>query len=167
VLCDAAPRVLHRLADRYAGRPNITVITPAQFQQLPARSIGMMVVNSVVQYLTAAEFHQLIGAARVKLTPGGLLLLADIVPRRVGPWRDAFELVKFAAGHGFLGSAMLGLARSYLSPYRKIRERSGFLQFDEAELIGLLRAEGFDARREPSNIGHNGARMTFLAVAPP
>jgi SAM-dependent methyltransferase len=165
-LCDAAPRVRDRLRKRYAGQPSITVITPEQFQQLPAHSIGMIVVNSVVQYLSHAQLAELIEAAREKLTSQGVLLLADIVPRGVGPWRDAIELIKFAIGNGFLIAALLGLARSYFSPYRKIREHAGFLQFDEAEFLSLLRERGFAAWRQRPNIGHNAIRMTFLAVAP-
>jgi hypothetical protein len=100
------------------------------------------------------------------LAPGGVLLLADIVPRRVGFLRDTLELIKFAAGNGFLLPVLFGLARSYFSPYRKIRQSFGFLQFEEAEILQLLREKGFKARRQGRNIGHNAARMTFLGVAP-
>jgi hypothetical protein len=90
--------------------------------------------------------------------------LADIVPPEVGPARDALELIKFAAAAGFLLPALFGLARSYFSSYRRIRRRSGFLRFDEAEVLRLLRQHGFTAQRQPHNIGHNAQRMTFLAL---
>lgn len=166
LLCDVSPRVRERLAARYAGVPNISILTPEEFERLPAASIGMIVVNSVVQYLSRSEFSAFLTAARHKLQPAGVLLLADIVPRHVRPMRDALELLKFAASAGFLLSAMVGLARSYFSPYRKIRQSSGFLQFEESELLALLREYGFDAQRQPHNVGHNAQRMTFRAVAP-
>jgi SAM-dependent methyltransferase len=165
LLCDAAPRVRDELAARYAGVCKISILTPEQFQALPAASIGMVVVNSVVQYLSRSEFAALLQGARHKLEPGGVLLLADIVPPHVSPWRDALELLKFAASGGFLLPAVVGLARSYVSPYRKIRQRSGFLQFEAAELLALLRQHGFNAQRQPRNIGHNPERMTFRAIA--
>jgi SAM-dependent methyltransferase len=164
LLCDASLRVRDRLAERYAGAPKIGIITPAQFEGLCAGSIGMIVVNSVVQYLSRSEFSDLLKAARHKLEPGGVLLLADIVPRHVGPLRDALELLKFAANSGFVLAAVLGLARSYFSPYRKIRQSSGFLRFEEPELLALLREHGLKAQRQARNIGHNAARMTFRAV---
>jgi len=166
LLCDASARVREHLAARYAGVPNISILTPEEFQGLPAASIGMIVVNSVVQYLSRAEFSAFLRAARHKLEPAGVLLLADIVPRDVNPIRDALELLKFAASAGFLLPAMVGLARSYFSPYRKIRQSSGFLQFDESELLALLQEHGFSAQRQPQNIGHNAQRMTFCAIAP-
>jgi SAM-dependent methyltransferase len=164
LLCDASPRVRDRLAERYAGAPKISIITPAQFEELPAASIGMIVVNSVVQYLSRSEFSELLKAARHKLEPGGVLLLADIVPPHVSPLRDALELLKFAASAGFVLPAVFGLGRSYFSSYRKIRQSSGFLQFEEAELVALLGEHGLWAQRQPRNIGHNSARMTFRAV---
>jgi len=164
-LCDASARVRERLLARYAGRRDITVISPQEFEALGAHSLGMIVVNSVVQYLSRPQFDALLKQAGEKLKPGGVLLLADIVPRQVGPVRDALELVKFAAGAGFLLPALFGLARSYFSPYRKIRQRSGFLQLDEEEVLQLLRRHGFRAQRQPHNIGHNAQRMTFLGVA--
>jgi len=163
-LCDAAPRVRERLLARYAGRRDITVVSPQQFEALGRHSLDMIVVNSVVQYLSRSEFSELLKAARHKLAPGGVLLLADIVPRQVGPIGDALELLKFAAGAGFLLPALFGLARSFFSPYRKIRQRSGFLQLDAEEVLQLLRQHGFRAQRQPRNIGHNAQRMTFLAV---
>jgi len=165
LLCDASTRVRERLVARYADRRNITVVSPRDFEALTAHSLGMIVVNSVVQYLSRPQFEHLLAQAREKLKPGGVLLLADIVPRQVGPVRDALQLLEFAAGAGFLLPALFGLARSYFSPYRKIRQRSGFLQFDAGEVLQLLRQHGFWAERQPRNIGHNAQRMTFLALA--
>ncbi len=164
-LCDSARRVRQRLLLRYAGEPNISVITPEEFAALPAGGIDMIVVNSVVQYVSPPEFFNLIEQSREKLRHCGLLLLADIVPRQVGPARDAIELIKFAGRAGFLLPALFGLARSYFSPYRKIRQRYGFLQFEEAELLQSLRQRGFKVERHYPNIGHNAQRMTFRAVA--
>jgi SAM-dependent methyltransferase len=165
-LCDVSSRVRERLAARYADRGNITVASPQDVEALAAHTLGMIVANSVVQYLSRPQFEHLLTQARAKLKPGGVLLLADIVPLRVGPFRDALELLKFAAAAGFLLPALFGLARSYFSPYRKIRRCSGFLQFDAEDVLQLLRQHGFTAQRQPHNIGHNAQRMTFLAFAP-
>jgi len=164
-LYDAASRVREHLLARYADQPDITVISPDALRALAPRSLDLIIVNSVVQYLSQAQLTALLDLARATLAPGGRLLLGDIVPRRVGPGRDAIELIKFAAGNGFLLPALFGLVRSFFSPYRRIRERVGFLQFDEAEIVSLLSERGFLPHRQRHNIGHNAARMTFLAVA--
>jgi hypothetical protein len=56
--------------------------------------------------------------------------------------------------------------KSYFSDYRQIRQAVGFLQLDDSEVISELQKAGFEAERHRPNIGHNAARMTFLAVLP-
>jgi hypothetical protein len=163
-LCESAPTVREKLNARYAACPNISVIDPEQFAGLEPGSIDTVVVNSVVQYLSAAEFDRLLAVAREKLGGAGRLVLGDIVPRRVNPLRDAVELFRFAAANGFLLAAAVGLTRSSLSSYPRLRREAGFLQFDEAEILRELERAGFAARRDYPNIGHNTARSTFVAT---
>lgn len=162
-LCDSAPSVRDQLISRYAGVANISVITPQQFEDLPTGAIDLIIANSVVQYLSASEFGHLLAVSRGRLSPDGRLVLADVIPRHVGPVRDAVELLKFARANGFLLSAAAGLVRSYFSSYRKFRERFGLLKFDELEFLRLLSRSGFVACRRYPNVGHNTRRMTFLA----
>ncbi len=164
LLCDSAPSVRQKLASRYAGQPKISVLSPEQFETLEAGTIDAIIVNSVVQYLSVEEFARLLGVFRTKLSSTGRLVVADIVPRDVSPYSDAFELLKFAAANGFLTAAVVGLARSYFSGYRKLREGLGFLQLDEPEVVGMLQRAGFAARRYFPNIGHNSRRMTFVGT---
>jgi SAM-dependent methyltransferase len=162
-LCDSAPNVRDQLSARYAGRGNVGVIGPAEFENLPPGSVDLIVVNSVVQYLTTPEFARLLALAHGRLATGGRLVLADVIPRRVGPLQDAAELLRFARANGFLLPAAAGLVRSYFSSYRHVRERLGVLCFDEPELIAVLRQAGFEATRTYPNIGHNARRMTLVA----
>jgi hypothetical protein len=164
-LCDSAPSVRETLADRYKQRSDIDVISPQQFEQLPAGSIDVIVANSVIQYLSASEFAHFLAVARGKLSRGGRLILADVIPRHVGPVQDAAQLLKFAAANGFLIPAGFGLARSFFSNYRQVRQRLGLLQFDETDILNVLAQAGFTGHRHYPNIGHNARRMTFLAYA--
>jgi hypothetical protein len=163
-LCDVAPTVRERLAARYAGCPNISVISPQQFGELAPGTIDTMIVNSVVQYLSEAELARLLALMRDKLAGAGRLVLGDIVPRHVGPLRDAVELFKFAGANGFLLAAAAGLVKSSLSSYPRLRREAGFLRFDAAEMLRELEQAGFAARRDHPNIGHSSARMTFVAT---
>jgi SAM-dependent methyltransferase len=163
-LCDSAGTTRQRLADRYAGRANISVISPAEFEGLPDASIDLIVANSVVQYLSPAEFERLLAVSRAKLSPAGRLVLADLIPRRVGALTDAAQLLRFAWANGFLLAAAAGLVRSFFSSYRRMRAQYGLLRFDEGEVLQILRRSGFSAHRHYPNIGHNGQRMTFVAT---
>ena len=162
-LCESSESTRQRLVARTMDRPNIAVISPQQFEQLPPGSVDVIVANSVIQYLSATELAHLLAVSRDKLSREGRLVLADVIPRLVGMLRDVAELLKFAAANGFLLSASAGLVRSYFSNYRQLRQQLGLLQFDEAEMLSLLGQSGFAAHRRTPNIGHNAQRMTFLA----
>jgi hypothetical protein len=76
---------------------------------------------------------------------------------------DVYALLRFAAKHGFLKDALVGLAATALSDYRHLRTRIGLQRYSEAELIAKLAKSGFSAARAGQNIGHNPWRMTFVA----
>jgi SAM-dependent methyltransferase len=162
-LCDAARTVRERLAERFADHSQIEVISVGQFEMLPAGTADLIVANSVIQYLSRAQLERFLRVAWATLSPRGRLVLADVIPKGIGPLQDATELLKFAARNGFLLPAAVGLGRSFFSSYRRVRQQLGLLQFDEAEMLDLLARFGFEARRHYPNMGHNRRRMTFLA----
>jgi SAM-dependent methyltransferase len=164
-LCDAAPTIRERLTERFAGNPKIDVMAPEEVDALPDGAFDLIVVNSLVQYLSRSEFAEQLAVWREKLKSGGHLVLADIIPPQVSPLADARALLSFAAKGGFLGAALVGLARTFFSDYRRLRGELGLAQYDEAEMMGLMAAAGLSAARRPRNLGHNQARMTFVARA--
>jgi hypothetical protein len=72
-------------------------------------------------------------------------------------------LLRYAARHGFLMAALVGLARTATSRYSAIRKKLGITRYTEAEFTAKLKAAGFSAERLPRNLEHNPARMTFRA----
>ena len=163
ILCDAAESVRAGLAARYAGQATIAVHSLEELARTAPGSVDLIVVNSVVQYLPLETLKTNLDTWRGLLAPDGALLFADIIPRRVGPLQDALALLRFAAGNGFLIAAVLGLVRTALSDYRKIRSTLGLTQLDETEVLDLLAAHGLAGRRIRPNLGHNQNRMAFLA----
>ena len=85
------------------------------------------------------------------------------MPPDVPAWIDALALLRFARANGFLAAAIAGLARTVLSDYWRLRSRIGLTRYDEDAMVAKLAAAGLSATRVDVNIGHNRARMTFLA----
>ena len=164
LLCDAAASVRASIAARFADNPKITVIAPEDVERLPDASLDLIFANSLVQYLTAAELDRLLALWRRLLAPGGVLIVADVIPPHVGAVSDGLALLRYAAENGFLGAAVLGLARTALSRYRQLRSELGIARYSEAEFLAKLRAAGFSAERLAKNVEHNPARMTFRAA---
>jgi SAM-dependent methyltransferase len=163
MLSDAAPSVRASMSARFAANPRIKILAPEDVERLPDGRLDLIVVNSVVQYLTAAELDRLLALWKRLLGPGGALIVADVIPPNVGALSDVTALLRFAAQNGFLLSALVGLARTAVSPYRKLRSTLGIAQFTEAEFTVKLNAAGFSAERLSRNLEHNPARMTFRA----
>jgi SAM-dependent methyltransferase len=163
LLCDAAPSVRAALAARFKNEPRIEVLAPEQLEQLPGGGLDLIVSNSMVQYLSVAELDRVLALWRRLLAPGGTLVVADVIPPDVGALSDVVALLRYAATNGFLLAALVGLARTTVSPYRKLRNKLGIARYTEPEFTARLAAAGFRAERLARNMEHNPARMTFRA----
>jgi len=163
LLCESAATVRAGMAARFAGNPRIKVCAPEELETRPSGSLDLIVANSVAQYLSAAELERLLALWRRLLAPGGALIVADIIPPDVGALSDVVALLRYAARHGFLLAALVGLARTAASPYRKLRNQLGIAQYTEADFMQRLRTAGYAAERLKHNLEHNPARMSFRA----
>jgi SAM-dependent methyltransferase len=164
LLCESAASVRAAMAAHFAGNPRIKVCSPEDLETRPPGSLDLIVMNSVVQYLKAPELDQMLASWRRLLAPGGTLIIADIIPPDVGALSDVAALLRYAIRNGFLLAALGGLARTAVSPYRKLRSQLGIAQYTEAEFMQRLTAAGYKAERLARNMEHNPARMTFRAT---
>ncbi|MCX7628615.1 MAG: methyltransferase domain-containing protein [Geminicoccaceae bacterium] len=162
-LCEAAESVRAELERRYADHPRITVIADVADPRVAEESLDLLVVVSVLQYLARAEFEDLLPLFRRKLAPGGVLVLADVLPPTTSVVADTANLLRTAARHGFLLAALGGLASLAVGEYARLRRRLGLTRWAPEELLALLRRHGFAAERNPRNLGFDPNRMTFLA----
>jgi ubiquinone/menaquinone biosynthesis C-methylase UbiE len=162
-LAEPAPGVRGRLIARFAPNTKIRVRSLEDLRKTDAKSIDLAIMNSVAQYMTPAELDAAFSTIKRLLKPGGRLILGDILRPEVGMPKDVLALLRFAATHGFLRDALIGLISTALSDYRQLRAKVGLQRYSEAEMVAKLAASGFSASRAHINIGHNPWRMTFVA----
>lgn len=163
ILVEPAPGVRERLNARFGADPRIEIVAPDALAARPDGSVDLAVMISVAQYMTATELDAALAMIRRLLAPGGRFVLGDIIPPAAGALSDVLALLRFGAGHGFFFAALAGIIRSALSDYRRLRSSLGLARYDEADMLGRLGAAGFIAERAAANVGHNQARMTFIA----
>jgi ubiquinone/menaquinone biosynthesis C-methylase UbiE len=164
LLSDGAPSVCASVAARFAGNAKIRVLSPQQVELLPSHSLDLIVLHSVVQYLTPQEADALFVLFHRLAKSGGVVVVSDVVSPQLGAAADATALLRFGAANGFFLAAIAGLVRTLVSDYWRLRSRFGFTRYGEAQMIAKLAASGFAAERAPAAIiGHNPARMAFLA----
>src|SRR5258705_12054243 len=162
-LAEPAPGVRGRLIARFAPNTRIRVRSLDDLRKMEEKSVDLVVMNSVVQYMTPGELDSAFAVVRRLLKPGGRLVVGDILRPEVGMVRDVIALLRFALTHGFLKDALIGLISTALSDYRQLRSRVGLQRYSEAEMIAKLAAAGFTASRAHFNVGHNPLRNTFVA----
>jgi SAM-dependent methyltransferase len=162
-LCEAAPTVRTRLQERFSKVANIAVATPEEAAAMQSESLDLIVANSLIQYLKRDELLALLKIWRRLLSPGGALTVADVISPKQNAIADALSLLRFAAANGFLTAAFIGLVKTTLSDYRKLRAELGLTTYTEEEMLKLLTEAGYDAARLRPNLGHNQGRMAFRA----
>jgi ubiquinone/menaquinone biosynthesis C-methylase UbiE len=163
ILAEPAPGVRGRLIARYAPNTKIRVRSLEDVRKMDEKSVDLVIMNSVAQYMTPDEFDAALVAIRRLLKPAGRLVVGDVLRPEIGMAKDVAALLRFGAKHGFLRDALIGLISTALSDYRQLRSRVGLQRYSESELMAKLRAAGFTASRAHHNIGHNPWRMTFVA----
>jgi SAM-dependent methyltransferase len=163
LLCDQAPSVRAAIAARFAADPRIRALAPEEVATLPDESLDLIVANSMTQYLTPAELDRVLGLWRRLLTPSGTLIVGDVIPPDAGTLTDVRALLRYAAANGFLVAALLGLVRTAVSPYSRLRSRIGVTRYTQSAFQQKLKGAGFTAERLGRNLEHNPARMTFRA----
>jgi len=160
-LYDAAPAIRARLRKRRVHNRHIVVLDDGDLRQLEAGSIDLILVVSVIQYMTRDELASLMRFWHRLLKPSGELIVADVIEPGTPIYRDVGSQLAFAWSHGFLLPALAGFARMFFSDYRELRRKAGFAMYRDDEMLGLLRNAGFDGAGLPKNIGPGRHRRAY------
>jgi len=166
LLYDRSEYFRNRVQSRYARDAGIRVLDEPSFAALPGGSVDLMLVCSVIQYLDARELDLLIDLGKHLLKPGGVLILADILPKSLDTLSDVIDFMSYSARHGFFLSGLRTLIDMATSNYRAQFRDSQLAHYDLGELSALLRRHGLEPTAIPTNIGISRARRTLLARKP-
>jgi len=159
-LYDAASEVQRRIAKRFEGDSRITVLDDAALDTREGY-FDAIIVSSVIQYIPRDALPAVMARWHRLLAPGGILIIADVMHPDTGMTADVADLLCFAGREGFLLSAIAGLARTFFSDYRRMRQKLGLARYTEQEFLGLLTAAGFRAEGLDNNPGPNRHRQGF------
>jgi ubiquinone/menaquinone biosynthesis C-methylase UbiE len=164
LLHDAVPRVHAELVHVFAGEKNIRVLSEGDMEVLPAGSVDVILVHSVLQYLSKEQFKDLLPRFHGILSSGGVLYVGDVVSPATSTLTDVYSLVTAGVRHGFFFDVLVGLVRTFFSNYRAVKEKNGFTTYTQEEILDMLCAYGFTAKRMPKNIGISAHRMLIQAI---
>lgn len=164
-LWDTSANMRQRARVNVASRENIRFLDLSHPSSLPhAQRFDVILVNSVVQYMSLDEFTAWLGRWREMLAPGGRLVISDLIPP------DHHALVDLAAVLGFTARRGLALRAGWhrfgeLRRYWKTRAASPLLRVARAALQRQARSMGFEVEFLPGNLTCRAGRMTVLLSA--
>ena len=164
LLCEAAPGVREGLQKRFAGDPKIRVIAPYEIARLPEHSLDLIVLHSVAAISHRRRHRRAVrsvsSAPEIRRPACRQRCHSAGDPRRRPTRCRSCALV---TANGFFFAALWGLIRTLVSDYWRLRSHVGLTRYANGAMIEKLNAAGFDARRAPTNIGHNQARRAYYA----
>ncbi len=162
---DASDHMQRQAQLRLAGHANVRFLGPPGAAPWPATlQFDLILVNSVVQYMTPDEFHRWLGRWRETLAPGGRLVLSDLLTRDVNPLREVVELLLLSARGRCLVSVVrkaLGELRHYTRT-RHVRPLCRIALDDLRERAGRL---GLAVDVLPTNLTYRSTRATAVLSA--
>jgi SAM-dependent methyltransferase len=163
LLFEPAETARRGLAANYAGCSKIDVLDEAKLEALAPGSIDLIVVNSVVQYLSRQRFVDALQHFHRLLKGDGALLLGDIIEPDTPLLHHVAAFLRSAWQNGYFFAAIRSLARNANSPYRQLRRDAGYSCYTSVQMSGLLDDSGFVGERLPSNIAISQLRCSYLA----
>ena len=162
-LVEPATSVLMNLKNRFSNNNKIEVYSLEEISKIKEKSIDLIVMHSVMQYMTADELEKALKNIKRILSDNGIFLLGDVISPDSSAIIDALSLLNFGKQNGFLLPALISLIKTFFSNYRRLRTKYGLLKYTDNEILSLLSNYGFKACRRPINIGHNQSRKTYLS----
>jgi SAM-dependent methyltransferase len=163
LLYDRADSTRRRLLVNFADRSKIRVLDDAELGAVAPASLDLIIVNSVVQYLDRRQFSDALRLFHRLLKSDGTLLLGDIIAPDTPLLGHVTTFLRFAWHNGFFIAALIGLARNFVSPYRKLRRDAGYACYMQKQMLGLLDDNGFVGERLASNVAVSQLRSSYVA----
>ena len=163
-LYDPADVVRTRLRETYKDHQRIVVISERQLKGLPSECLDLILINSVIQYLSQQQLVAALCDLRRLLRPDGQFLIGDVIVPGTAPWQHVIVFLTFAYRAGFMLSAIVGLIRKFLPYCNSVKGHHGLSKYSEADLLGVFELCNLDGRRLSRNIAVSPIRSSYIAM---
>jgi len=164
-LWDGAANVRRRARARVAWLPNVEMVDLSDPNAaMTAAAYDLICVHSVVQYMSEPELRAWLQRWRRMLRPGGRLVLSDLIQPGASSARELLGYLRFSAGAGFLGDALIGGMREFAS-YFGARTSRPLMPVDEPRLAQWAAQAGLRVAWLPENLSYRRFRRAAVLQA--
>jgi SAM-dependent methyltransferase len=161
-LWDASANMRRRARLNIAAHQNIRFLDLSDPKSLPDElQFELILVNSVVQYMTFETFSAWLLRWRNMLAPRGRIVISDLIPPDYPAIWDIVDLLRFSARRGFLVRA-LWQAFSEICRYWGVRRVQPLSRIGWEELSQRGKDAGLTVSYLPVNLTHFKKRLTAV-----
>jgi cyclopropane fatty-acyl-phospholipid synthase-like methyltransferase len=158
-LWDGSPRLRALSAAKLADVQNTRVLDQEPWSE--GRRFDLIVVNSVIQYVTVAQFREWLIGWKALLSGEGCLVVADILPKQFQGHRDVLDQLAFAWRQRFFFRAVRdGLQQ--IGGYGKTRQARPLTRYSQEDLEQLAEETGLRAEFLSRNLTCRTARISVI-----
>lgn len=154
---------MRRLASRKVARHNnvrfLDLSTPDLISA--EHSFDLILVNSVVQYMSKEDFSAWLKRWRCLLAPQGSLVISDIIMPGQSFLLDLLAYLVFGAREGFLVHTLWNTLKQF-SRYLRVRRKRPLTRYSREELQEQASAAGLSVRFLPENITYRTRRLAAV-----
>lgn len=158
---DRAQNMRERCVRRVSRHRPVDVIDLGDPQAAPGIRVDLVLVNSVVQYMTREELRQWLRQWRRLLADDGAVVLSDVIQPQSVFLSELLDSIAFLVRNGLLVRS-LGRAVRELRRYTKIRRQAPLLRLDAQDLERECVQAGFKAEFLPQNLTYRSNRLSVL-----
>jgi len=159
---DAAANMRAHARDHLAVHGNVEFLDLGTAIALPSDvDFDLIVVNSVVQYMSADEFAGWLVAWRDGLDPRGRLVLSDLIPREYDVRRDIPAVLLFSLRRRTLLRALIEGVKEWRR-YRQVHRSVPLLTIAPEELVQQATELRLDVKILPVNLSSHPARLSVV-----
>jgi SAM-dependent methyltransferase len=161
-LWDASANMRRRARLNVADRQNIRFLDLSDPKSLRNEmQFELILVNSVVQYMTLEEFSAWLLRWRNMLARAGRIVISDLIPPNYPALWDVEDLLRFSARRGFLMRAVWQ-ALNEIWRYWGVRRVRPLSRFGRGELNRQATRAGLTVNYLPTNLTHFKKRLTAV-----
>lgn len=162
-LYDRSTFYSQRAKELFQENKQIQVLSDDQYNSLSNDSIDVIVVSSVIQYLTPAEVEETLKKWHPLLPAGGRVILADVVPPKSNAIIDAIRLFFTSVKIGILpGFFQLMLSHFKSAEYNDLRNELDLYKYTPEDIKHLGSSSGYEVEKHFENLGLINSRKTFI-----
>jgi trans-aconitate methyltransferase len=158
LIWDAAPSMCRHTLARLAHHTTIRWIDLNDHQP---EGLDLILVNSVLQYMTPDELSGWLGRWRSMLAATGQIVLSDLLPPGHGFVKDLFSLLRFSVRRGYLFRAIRNVLATR-KRYQQAEHARPLYHPAREELTRMAQSARLQTRFLERNLTHFRGRVTAV-----